>query len=118
VLDGEALLGVSAESVNLASNVFADGSMIQRSFTFGETTVSALGDVSVSGTNLTIGNLAIYPEGEGAASIGIGAVRTMFNSVAAEAEAEGFSSLTVSGLRYSGANPGNVVTITRILGGQ
>jgi hypothetical protein len=100
----------------LASNVFIDGSVVERSFRFGDITVGVLGDVSVNGRSLTISNLAIYAEGEGAASIGTGAVRTMFDSVAAEAQAEGFASLTVSGVRYSGANPRRVVTITRVLG--
>jgi hypothetical protein len=101
----------------VASNVFVDGSGVERNFRFGDTTVGVLGDVSVNGTSLRISNLAIYAEGEGAASIGTAAVRTMLHSVAAEAEAEGFASLTVSGMRYSGANPRRVVTITRVLGG-
>jgi hypothetical protein len=96
----------------VASSVFVDGSVVERSFRFGDTTVGVLGDISISGRGLTI-----YTEGEGggAASIGTGAVRTMFDPVAAEAEAEGFASLTVSGVRYSRANPGRVVTITRVL---
>jgi hypothetical protein len=100
----------------VASDVFVDGSVVERSFRFGDIIVGVLGDVSVDGRSLTISNLAIYPEGARAASIGTGAVRTMFDSVAAEAEAEGFVSLTVSGLRYSGANPRRVVTVTRVFG--
>ena len=39
----------------------------------------------------------------------------MFNSFAAEATAMGFARLTISGLRYSGANAGKTVTIGRNL---
>ena len=95
------------------TGAFSEGALLERNYTFGSTIVGALGDVTISGSNLTISNIAIYAEGEGAASIGTNAVRSMFNSLATEARSQGFSSLTVSGLRYSGAGPGRVVTITR-----
>ena len=111
----EAAVAGAVELEPLASKIFAAGTDFERSFVFGETKVGVLADVSVSGSNLTISNIAVYAESDGAVSIENGAVKSMFNSVAAETQAEGFTSLTVSGLRYSGANLDRLVTITRSL---
>lgn len=97
---------------------FVDGTTVERSYTFGKDIVQALGDVSVEGSSLTIANLALYGAGSARLSLGTGPVLSMYNSLADEAGREGFFVLTVSGMRYSRANPGRLVTITRRLAGD
>jgi hypothetical protein len=80
--------------------------LFERAFETPEGVVDVLAEVEVEGTTLHFKDIAVYPRDVEKIPPGSGAVRSAMNELAEEAASEGFEFLRITGIRYSGANPG------------
>ena len=70
-----------------------------------------LAQVDIEGKTLHLRDIAIYPKGTQRIDIGARDVLALRQQLADEAKQMGFEKLHITGLRYSGANPGKEVDL-------
>ena len=71
-----------------------------------------MAEVEVSGTTLWLKHVAIYgADGNPTTLVGPGPFAAMIKSISSEVSALGFTTLRISGIRYSGASAGRVVEV-------
>jgi hypothetical protein len=68
-------------------------------------------EAQVVGRTLHLKDIAVFPRGADALSLGTREVAALRNQLAAEARALGFDQLRITGTRVSGANPGRAVDV-------
>ena len=68
-------------------------------------------EARVVGRTLHLKDIAVFPRGTDALSLGTREVAALRNQLAAEARDLGFEQLRITGTRISGANPGKVVDV-------
>lgn len=71
-----------------------------------------MADISVDGKILKLDNLAVYPTNAERLNLGTREMLALRQQLANEARALGFEEVQITGIRYSGANPGRVVRYT------
>jgi len=69
-------------------------------------------EAHVVGTTLHLKDIAVFPRGTDALTLGLREVASLRNQLAAEARALGFDKLRISGVQISGASPGKAVDVT------
>lgn len=95
---------------------YAWGNDVYMSFQTSKGAVGVSGELVPNGSQLLLKDVAIYPEGADRLNIGFSQVAQIRDAVAAEAEAQGYTSLRITGQRFSGANYGKPIDITIQLG--
>jgi hypothetical protein len=87
------------------------GDLFYRAFQTSQGFVELLAEVDVDGATLHLKDIAVYPQGAMAVTVGVGEVIVCVRQLRDEARAQGFAELRLTGVRYSGARPGKSVDI-------
>ena len=83
---------------------------LERTFSTATGAINILANASTEGSTLILSDAAVYGD-KAKAVLGVTAIRDALGQLGAEAQAKGYTSLVISGLRYSGAKPGQTQTI-------
>jgi RHS repeat-associated protein len=83
---------------------------IERTFSTANGPINIVADVTTKETSLVLENAAIYGN-EAKAHLGVSAVMGALRQLGAEVKGQGYTTIIIKGLRYSGAKPGKVATI-------
>ena len=70
-----------------------------------------LAEVVIQEKTLHLKDAAVYPRGSGRLELGVREMMALRDQLAQEARELGFERLRITGIRYSGANPGKMVDI-------
>jgi RHS repeat-associated protein len=102
-------MGSSVIGLGVASGpaIFSAGQMFEHYFETNAGEVGVLAEVETSGSTLILKDIAVYPTGtSGSLNIGAGQVAQGINQLKDMARSQGFTSLQITGVRLTGANPG------------
>lgn len=80
--------------------------LFQRAYTSKKGTVDLLAESRADGKTLHLSDIAIYPRGAKKLELGMHDLLRLKNHLLADAHAQGFSKLHVTGTRLTGAKPG------------
>ncbi len=81
-----------------------------RTYTVPAGNIEILADASTHGTTLTLENIAIYGD-KAKLAVGAGTMKALATALTKEFQGQGYTSLVIKGVRYSGANPGRTASL-------
>jgi RHS repeat-associated protein len=95
----------------LANLPFRSGDVILRELQTSKGILDVAAEVQVVDRTLHLKDIAVFPRGADALSLGTREVMALGSQLAAEARALGFDQLRITGTRITGANPGKAVDV-------
>jgi RHS repeat-associated protein len=90
---------------------FRSGDVIAKDFATGVGTVSMMAEAVISGKTLHLKDIAVYPKDAEVLQVGTKGMLELLQKLKVEAQQLGFKQLRITGLRFSGANPGKEVDL-------
>lgn len=99
-------------ATNRVTAPFKSGDVIVKELSTGKGSVEIAAETVINGRTLHLKDIAVYPKGTDALSLGTREVMALRNQLAAEARGMGFDTLRITGTRLTGANPGKTVDLT------
>jgi hypothetical protein len=91
---------------------FRTGDIIIKEYQTSKGTVEVAAEVVIEGKTLHLKDIAVYPRGSERIDVGMRDMVNIARQAGQEAKSQGFEKLCITGVRYSGANPGKEVDFT------